>query len=437
MQIQSVRPRALMLMQTFLVASMVCQSAMVSAETNWPEFQNGGLSSTNVDLPTQWSPEENMAWSAEIPGYGQSTPIAAHDQIVVTSTSGDNKDLYHVVSFSLAGKKNWQMDIKNPSPFKNTPMVSRAAPSAIATQHGFVAYFEGGVVVAVTADGKQSWKRDLVQDYGKIDARHGLASSLEKDDNAVFVWVERSDAPYILAVDQQTGETIWKEQGVGSTSWSSPRLVPVGEHSHLVCSASGKIVGMDPKSGKRLWEFEGISNNTSCTPVPAGNGRFLIGASDGRGESKPGAAAASNGLIQISGSDDEGYQADFKWRADKATSSFGSPVVAGDTALIVNRVGVLYQLDLETGKQISTNRTSAGGIWATPIVNNDRIYLFGYKGTTSVVSLETGKELSVNRCWAEEKESEGYGRGGVLYAATPVSPFLVLRRGDRLYAIGK
>jgi len=412
-------------------------TSVFSEETTWPKFQNGGVSSTSAPLPVEWAPEKNIAWSAEIPGYGQSTPIFAHDQIVVTSTSGEEKDNYHVISYSKQGDQLWQVDLKNPSPFKNSPMVSRAAPSAVATKDGFVAFFEGGLVVSLTGEGKQIWQRDLVEAYGKIEARHGLASSLEQDGQAVFVWVERSEDPYLLALDLQNGETIWKSEGLDSTSWSSPRLIPVGEKSHLVCSAIGKIVGFDPNSGKRLWEFEGISNNSSCTPVPAGNGQFLIGASDGRGESKPGAAAASNGLIEIVGDDQDGFSAQFKWSTDKATSTFGSPVVAGDSALIVNRVGVVYQYDLESGIPLSAHRSEAGGVWATPIVNNDLLYLFGYKGTTSVISLESGKELAVNRLWAEEeKESQAYRSGGVLYAATPVSTFLVLRRGDRLYAVG-
>jgi outer membrane protein assembly factor BamB len=236
-----------------------------------------------------------------------------------------------------------------------------------------------------------------------------------------------------------TGDVIWKSEGVGATSWGSPRLVPVAEGQHLVCSASGKIIGLHPETGERLWEFEGISNNTSCTPTPVGDGQFLIGASDGRGETSSGKAAVNNGLIQITKQDDGSFQADYKWQAKKATSTFGSPIVAGETAVIVNRTGVLFRLDLETGEQVSMNRTDAGGIWSTPLVAGNNLYLFGYKGTTSVISLDDGKEISENRCWPEGGEDEnapGVGGGTVLYAAAPAGNRLLIRRGDKLYAIG-
>lgn len=202
-----------------------------------------------------------------------------------------------------------------------------------------------------------------------------------------------------------------------------------------MCSASGRILGLEPKTGERLWEFEDISNNSSCTPMPVGEGRFLIGASDGRGEDAAGDGAASNGLIEITRDDDNAWGARFVWRAEKATSTFGSPVAAGQRALFVNRTGVLYQLDLRTGEQLSATRTEAGGIWATPLICEDLVYLFGHKGTTSVVEIASGKTVANNRCWDSGSGDESARGGGVLYAAAVSEHHLILRRGDRLFAV--
>ncbi|MEM9586806.1 MAG: PQQ-binding-like beta-propeller repeat protein, partial [Planctomycetota bacterium] len=207
------------------------------------------------------------------------------------------------------------------------------------------------------------------------------------------------------------------------------------DENHLVCSASGKVIGLAPTTGNRLWEFDGIENNTSCTPIPIANGAFLIGASSGRGEDNSGKAATNNGVIQVSKGSD-GYDIKYKWRAAKASSTFGSPIVAGDSAIFVNRAGVLYRLNIETGEELATTRTSAGGIWATPLAVGDRLYLFGYKGTTSVISLTDNSELASNRCWETGEESPGFGGGSVLYAAAIAGDRLVLRRGDMIFAIG-
>lgn len=404
----------------------------------WPSFQNGGhLSVSSGVLPTRWSAEENIAWKAELPGYGQSTPIISGNQIVVTSTSGPNKENYYLVAFSLEnGEKLWQKEFSNPSPIENTTYVSRAAPTPIADDAGYIAYYEGGLVVAVTNNGDIRWKRDLVEAYGAIASRHGLSSSLEQDKDLVFVWVERSEEPYLAALNKSTGETVWKVEGLGSTSWSTPRLVPVGNTLHLVCSASGKIAGFDPNSGQRLWQFDQIANNTTCTPIPLGEGRFLIGASEGRGEAAAQTDGSSNGVIQITKQDDGSYTADFAWQAAKAKSSFGSPIVADGTAWFINRGGVLFGVDVETGKQTSTARLATGGVWATPLQQGKLLYIFGSKGTTSIIDMPTGEAIAENSLWATQEDEEGEGSSNeIIYSAVPVSPYLIIRTGDTLYAI--
>jgi outer membrane protein assembly factor BamB len=247
-----------------------------------------------------------------------------------------------------------------------------------------------------------------------------------------------------MALSKETGETIWKSSGLGVTSWSSPRLVPVEEGKHLVLSGSGKIAGFDPQTGDRLWDFEDISGNSTPTPIPLGGGRFLIGASEGRGETGVGNAAASNGVIQITKDANGKFTAEFVWRAKKATSSFGSPVAHQGHAYFVNRTGVVYCLDIETGEERFVER-SPGSVWATPFAIEDRLYLFGKDGTTTIIKLgPTFEQVAENNLWVAQEQAQGQADsaagdfgGSVLYAAAAVDSQLILRRGDVLYCVGK
>lgn len=421
---------------TFLLAGQ--STAEEFRPTAWPSFQNGGqMSVAGESLPTRWSAEENISWKAEIPGYGQSTPIVTNGQIVVTSTSGPNKENYYLVAYSLEkGKKLWQKEFTNPSPIENTSYVSRAAPTPIADESGYIAYYEGGLVVAVSQEGDIRWQRDLVESYGPIASRHGLSSSLEQNKDLVFVWVERSEEPYLAALNKSTGETVWKVEGLGKTSWSTPRLVPVGDTTQLVCSASGKIAGFNPENGNQLWQFDQIANNTTCTPIPLGDGRFLIGASEGRGEAAAQTDGSSNGVIQISKQEDGTFTADFAWQAAKAKSSFGSPIVADGTAWFINRSGVLFGVNQETGKQTISSRLGAGGVWATPLQQGKLLYIFGSKGTTSILDMPTGEIVAENSLWTAPEGEEGEGAStAILYSAVAVPPVLILRTGNTLYAV--
>lgn len=422
----------------FILAIVVTAA---QATDQWKSFQNGGtlgFSDSQPELPVTWAPEKGIKWSLELEGYGQSSPVVQDDLIYLTTVSGDMKQTFHFLAINKStGKVAWKKDIANSTPEKNSSYVSRAAPTPVCDSQGVIAFFEGGNLVAYTPEGKLRWELDLVKEYGPIAARHGVASSLEQNDKHVFVWVERQESPYVVAIDKNTGSVAWKADGLGVTSWSSPRLIPVTGGQHLVLSGIGKIAGYDPATGKQLWSFAEISGNSTPTPVPAGENRFLIGASTGRGEETSGKAARSNGLIEIKKTGDQ-YTAEFVWQAEEATSTFGSPLAHNGHAYFVNRSGVLFCLDLETGKQIYAGRVKSS-IWATPIGVGNNVYLFGKDGVTTVVDAgDSFDKKATNTLWESSAEpSGGPGDFGapVLYSAIVDGDSLLLRRGDRLYCV--
>jgi outer membrane protein assembly factor BamB len=409
------------------------------SDGEWCCFQNRG-EPVSFELPTTWGTGSNsLAWQAEIAGYGQSSPVVFANTVFVTSTSGEKKEQFHVTAFELTtGKLIWTVSFDNPTPEENNSYVSRSAPSPAVDEAGLYVINEGGLLAALDHRGALLWKRDLVAEYGMIKARHGLASSLEQDGDSLYVWIERGEDPYLMSVSKKTGESNWKVPGLGATTWGSPRLISVGDSWHLVCSANGRVVGFDPSSGAKQWELTGVANNTSSTPMPAGKGRFFLGASDGRGEESAANAQKSNGLVQVAAGADGQFEASFIWRADKATCSFGSPVIAGEKVWLVNRTGALYRLDLETGEQLGVGRVNSGSIWASPLSDSHHVFLFGQKGTTSVVAVESGEEVATNSLWESSLETAGgpsNSSAHVQYAAAASQGWLLVRRGDRLYAI--
>ena len=414
----------------------------LNAADTWPAFQNGGRVSIAGKSTVQLGGSQ---WETRLEGYGQSSPIVWGELVYITTIEGDNKDQCHVTAYKLAdGSRAWQYSVENASPAKNSSYISRAAPTPVADENGVICFFEGGNAVALTHDGKVRWERNLVADYGDVKARHGLSSSLEQDSDSVFVWVERSEEPYIVSLSKQTGETEWKSSGLGATSWASPRLVTVEDGQHLVLSAIGSIAGLDPETGRQLWLFKSISGNSTPTPMPLGDGRFLIGATVARGEPGGGRAAESNGVIQIRKTDDGQWTADYAWKAKRATSSFGSPIVHNGVAMFVNREGVLYGLDATSGEELFARRLK-GSMWSTPIAVGDQVFFFERDGKVDTLSnITTTQKLTT---WdqlpqppkPDEPAAEG-GRppmfsGPVLYAATWCDDLVLLRRGDRLFAI--
>ena len=406
------------------------------AETNWSSFQNGGQNGAANPIKASDSLELIKTWEVALDGYGQSSPVVWNQVIYTTTVQGKNKEKYLVAAHDLAnGKKIWSVEFKNPSPRESTVYVSKAAPTPVVDAAGIVVHFEGGLLAACSHDGKIRWQRNLIEEFGAAQSNHGLSSSLEQSSDSVFVWVERSEAPYILSVDKKTGKDNWKADGVGGTSWATPRLLTVDGQQQLLLSGSGHIVGLDPASGKQLWGFDGIAGNTVPTPIPLAGGKFLMGATTGSRDGG-GNAAESNGVIHVSKTDDQ-WSVKYVWNCERATSSFGSPVAMNDLAYFVNRSGVLFALNAADGKEVFSQRL-ASSMWATPVKLGEALLFPCKNGTLQIIS--AGKEyrlLAETQLW-ENGDTEGqrgsFG-GPVLYAAVVIEDQIVARRGDRLFKI--
>ncbi len=67
------------------------------------------------------------------------------------------------------------------------------------------------------------------------------------------------------------------------------------------------------------------------------------------------------------------------------TRWWAAPFVHQGFAYWVNRVGVVYCIDVVTGEQKYAQRTKQS-CWATPLPLGDRIYFFGKDGITTVIA---------------------------------------------------
>ncbi len=380
---------------------------------SWPGFLGQGA--TPVDpatIPTDWSPNKNLAWKSKLPGKGQSSPVIMGDKVFVTAIEGTMKDYCHVVALRLAdGSVAWDLKLESFQPVRSNYFQSRSAPTPIVDDVAVYAFFETGNFVAVSHDGRQLWQRALTEDYGAFETTIGIASSPLMVGDTIVLLIDHEGPSYLLAVDKETGETKWKADRESRTSYSSPSLVPVGDSSHIVCSSSGSIDGYDPSTGELLWTLEEeVGGNRATTPLAAGNGRFVMAASPGMHNENEGEARKTNGVVSIEKFDD-GFRAKVLWRTEEAMPAFNTPTVNNGLAYWVNKAGVVFCYNAETGEKHYSKRIEQG-CWATPVAIGDRLYVFGKDGLTTVIS--TGPEFQLiakNQLWdPNELPSEATAR---------------------------
>jgi outer membrane protein assembly factor BamB len=424
---------------TFSLALFPC--FVVCAD--WPEFLGGAARQDALDFdpPLKWSPEQSIAWTVTLPGHGQSSPILVGNRIYITAVDGPMKETNIVGCYDLeTGKEQWQKRFTSSLQVKNDFYTSRAAPTAVADSSGVTAFFESGNLISLDTNGEVRWQRDLIADYGRYEGRFGLGGSLTQHGDMIFVLADNEGPAYLAAFDKKTGETVWKTDRESRTAWSSPMMVMVNGTPQVVVSASGTVDGYDAKTGKALWSNDEVGGNTVASPLPVGDGQFLIGASPGRGGENTEGAKQSNLLMQVTNTDSVDSP-NVVWRNTQATSSFGSPIMHEGFAYYTNRAGVVYCIDGKTGETTYTSRLAESN-WATPIGIKDRVYVFGKDGTTTVLQAGPEKQvLAENRLWVSAANGGGGGRGGfggeIQYGVAPTPHGFVIRTGTRLFLVGK
>ncbi|MCA9040177.1 MAG: PQQ-like beta-propeller repeat protein [Planctomycetaceae bacterium] len=359
----------------------------------WPGFLGAGADLVEpTSLPLVWAAERNVAWKTSLPGQGQSSPVIWGDRVFTTSIEGEMKNECHITSIDLQnGNIVWDYHAPSAQPVRANYFQSRSAPTPTVDANRVYAFFETGKLIALTHEGTEVWTRNLVEDYGEFEVRIGLAASPLQTENAIIVVVDHEGPSYLLAVDKTNGETLWMQERFSRVSYASPALVRIGGQNHVVCSASGSIDGYDSETGKLLWTYEDVGGNRSSTPLPFNDGCFLIGASPGMNNEREESARKSNLALKVTESEGQ-YTPTVLWNTSKAMASFGSPMVHAGYAYWVNRAGVVYCFEAETGKPCYTKRLGQP-CYATPYGIGDRVYFFGKGGTTTV--LASGPEYKV------------------------------------------
>ena len=94
------------LTHSLLFAILLLPTHALAGE-NWPRWRgprNDGTS-TESNLPTQWSATQNIKWRVALPGPAPSTPIIWNDRIFLTSAEGN---ALVFLSLDTTGKILWK-----------------------------------------------------------------------------------------------------------------------------------------------------------------------------------------------------------------------------------------------------------------------------------------------------------------------------------------
>jgi outer membrane protein assembly factor BamB len=242
----------------------------------WPSFrgpQGRGIAAHKT-APLTWTPE-SVAWKKPIAKPGTNSPIVWGDQVFVAGGDDQSRDIF--AYSAKTGDLLWTGATKLVTGAlpKVTPETTYC-PATLATDGTRVyGVFATGDVVAFGMDGKLAWLRNL----GAFKKDYGHSSSLITLGEKVFVQFDHQAGGKLIAMEAKSGKTLWESKREVKSSWASPILITVGTQTQVVVCGHPLVTGHDPETGAILWQFAWMEKG-EVAPSPAfAGGRLFVGTS--------------------------------------------------------------------------------------------------------------------------------------------------------------
>lgn len=247
--------------------------SMLSA-SDWPQFRgpyfNGSTDETG--LPTKWSTTENVAWAADLPGPGASTPIVSGDRVFLSAASSESDTLFALAVDRKSGKVLWSHAVAKG--ISRTYRSNFASPSPATDGERVVFFFGNGELVTFDVTGKKLWQKNIQKEYGDFAFLWTFASSPLLYDGKLYLQVLQRDTPvdgrgfrdrknesYLLALDPRTGKELWrrvrpsKARSESREAFTTPIPIEQGGKRSILVIGGDALTGHDPATGEELWRW--------------------------------------------------------------------------------------------------------------------------------------------------------------------------------------
>jgi outer membrane protein assembly factor BamB len=379
---------------------------------NWPSWRGprGTGVSTEKGAPVEWSPTQNVAWRAPLPGLGVSSPVVWGDRVIVTYQVGsgalragrhptfvtegnpaeqgetpiggarpgstDDKIHFAVAAFGARdGKLLWEHKVEATGKLPEVhEKRNLATASAVTDGERVYAWFSNGQFVAVDMTGKPAWNRHLGQDYATFDLDWGHASSpMVHGDRLILLSYQGSHA-YLLALDKRTGKELWKvERPAGLKSYSTPLVIDAPGGAAVIVNATDNVEAFDAASGKPLWKF--VEATRFAVPMPVYHDGVLY--------VSRGYRSGPYWAMKL-GESGEVPKSKLLWHVETGAPYTSSMVYDNGLLFMATEMGIVTCIDAKTGERVWRERL--GGIYsASPVAADGKIYLAGENGETLVL----------------------------------------------------
>jgi outer membrane protein assembly factor BamB len=380
--------------RTLLLLGILFPLALPVRGEDWPQWRDPlrDGSVPNARLPQKW-PEKfpSPIWRSFV-GVGYSSPVVAGGQAFIMGRETGGKEA--CLSFDAAtGKPLWKKTY--PSSYQPPDPTAGKGPNSTPTVDRDRVYMLGlgGMFHCLEArTGRILWKHDLSNEYWGVakdtlgeDAWRppcGASASALMDGDQVILPVGGKKAGAMTAFDRNSGKLLWSALEDRS-SYASPLLTTLAGRRQIVGFTGQRMVGLDAKDRKLLWEFpfKAQYEQTIITPV-IWKDRVII-----CGEARPTTA------LELTAKDGKLTQ-QVAWQNADLSAYLVTPIVVKDHLIgFDQRSRRLICIDLATGKTTWTS-PRMGKLFVSLVVAGEQILALSDSGELHVLAANPKEYVS-------------------------------------------
>ena len=266
-------PRYSVGMLWFAPVSLVLLAGVLQG-ADWPQFR--GPEGTGIaqggPLPVHFGEDTNLVWKTAMPS-GHSSPVVAGDKIYLTAFEAGKLLVLAVARDS--GEMLWIREVPRPrqEPFQRTH--GPASPSPVTDGENVYVFFGDFGVISYDSEGTERWRHPL----GPFINQNGHGSSPILADGKLLIVCDQQVGSYLLALDAETGATVWKAERPASTRGYGTAGVfrtPDGE-AQVVVPGAYRVSAYSLESGEELWWVNGFAWQLKCVPLFDGDTVYING----------------------------------------------------------------------------------------------------------------------------------------------------------------
>lgn len=401
----------------FLAAALSLSACLTgrSAEP-WPQFRGprGDGSSSSSALPLSWDPTNHVRWKTSLHGRAWSSPVIWGEQVWVTTATEDGLKLSALCLDRETGRIVHDLNLFEVARQTDIRKYNTYASPTPVLEEGrlYVTFGSPATGCVDTRTGRLLWsRRDLECNHFR-----GAGSSPILHGNLLIMNFDGSDHQFLIALDKDTGKTVWRRNrsidyrdlepngkpradGDFRKAFGTPQVGVLHGRPQLISQGALAAYGYDPQTGNEIWRLEErTSHSAGCRPILRdglvylttgfSKGQLLAirpGADGEVVDANPTNTTASATRLQVA------------WKSKRNVPRKPSLILHDGLVFgIEDDGGMVSCLDASTGAEIWRERLG-GNFSASPIVAGNRIYFFSEEGKTTVIEASrTFRKLAEN-----------------------------------------